>query len=530
MRIVTAEEMRQIDREAVAKGISTDVLMANAGRAVAEATRDWYGDVNGKEILVLVGPGNNGGDGLVAARHFHDWGAKVTLYLWGRRTEGDVNFAETQRRAIRFFCDDEERLPALVARADIIIDALLGTGKTRPIAGTLKRLLKHVAQAKKPDAYVVAVDLPTGLDADTGALDDAALPADLTVTLGYPKPGLFLLPGAGAVGRLSVADIGLPREPEGEWPLEMITPQLVKRHLPKRPAVAHKGTFGKVMIIAGSVNYVGAPALACIAAGRVGAGLVTLACGNQIYSIVAAKLFETTFLPLPDTPPGVLRGEAVDIVSRAAIDYDVILLGPGIGQHPATFSFVEQLLRWARAERTGRLAALAWIIDADGLNALCKMRRWPELVPQNAVLTPHPAEMARLLGSSVETVQSDRLSVARRAALEWRRVVVLKGANTIVAAPDGQTFINPCANPALATAGTGDVLAGAIAGFLAQGLEAKWAAVVGVFIHGLAGDIARDDIGEAGVLAGDLLNLLPEAINVTKADPPRQLVGDERYL
>lgn len=520
MKIVTAEQMRQIDREAAAKGMPTEFLMANAGKAVAEAIRDRYGDVAGREVLVLVGPGNNGGDGLVAANHLHDWGAKVSLYLWGRKVEGDVNFQATQQRGIPCAWADQDpgfaRLREMAARAHIVIDALLGTGKARPIAGTLKGLLEAFAQSKAPDAFVVAVDLPTGLDADTGGVDAATPVADLTVTLGYPKPGLFLLPGAAYVGRLVVADIGLPPEPEGASPLEMITPQMVKQHLPPRPAVSHKGTFGKVMVVAGSVNYVGAPVLACVGAGRVGTGLVTLACANEIYPILAGKLIETTFLPLPDTPPGLLRGEAVDVLARAMPDYDVVLVGPGIGQHPATASFVEQLLRWVRIERTGKFAGISWMIDADGLNALPRIRRWPEVVPPKAVLTPHPAEMARLLGASVEEVQSDRLGVARRTAAEWKRVVVLKGANTIVAAPDGQTFVNPSANPALATAGTGDVLAGAIAGFLAQGLDLKWAAVVGVFIHGLAGEIVRDEVGEAGALAGDLLDALPEAINRVK--------------
>lgn len=521
MKIVTAEEMRQIDRDAAAKGLPTEVLMANAGRAVAEEVKERIGDMADRRVLVLVGPGNNGGDGLVAASHLQEGGAKVDLYIWSRKTEGDANFAATQAKGIPFVKAEEDEgfkdLLCLTEKADVIVDSLLGTGKARAISGTLKGMLEVVARWRRGDAVVAAVDLPTGLDADTGAVDEATVPADFTVTLGYPKPGLFLLPGARYVGELSVADIGFPPEPEGQSPLEMIIPELVKQLLPARPALSHKGTFGKVMVVAGSVNYVGAPFLACVSAGRVGAGLVTLACANTIYPILASKLVETTFLPLLDSPPGLLYGEAMNVLVRALPDYNVALLGPGLGQEAVTKSFVDQLLRWVKSETTGKFKDVSWVIDADGLNALPSIRKWPDVIPQKAVLTPHPAEMGRLLGLSVEQVQADRLGVARRAAAEWGRVVVLKGAYTIVASPDGQTFVNPGANPALASAGTGDVLAGAIAGLMAQGLDPKRAAVAGVFIHGLAGDLVRDEVGDAGALAGDLLDLLPEAISVVKA-------------
>ncbi|MBI2955383.1 MAG: NAD(P)H-hydrate dehydratase [Chloroflexi bacterium] len=520
MRIVTAEEMRQIDREAAARGLPTAFLMANAGRAVAEAMRDRYGDLAGKDVLILVGPGNNGGDGLVAANHLRDWGAGVTLYIWNRAAEGDANFQAARERGISFVSAAEDeglaRLRDQAGRARIVVDALLGTGKARPIEGLLKQVLETIAQTRAVDTTVVAVDLPTGLDADTGALDAVTLPADLTVTLGYPKPGLFLLPGAAHVGKLAVADIGLPPEVEGQSSLEMITPALVKMHLPARPAISHKGTFGKVLVVAGSYNYIGAPFLACVGAGRVGAGLVTLACANQIYPILASKLVETTFLPLPDVVPGLLGSEAAGVLARFVAGYNVILLGPGIGHTPGTVSFVERLLRQAKSRRAKDFVGIPWLIDADGLNALAQIKRWPDLTPPQAVFTPHPTELARLLCAGVDQVQADRLGAARRGAQQSRQVVVLKGANTIVAAPDGQAFINPSANPALATAGTGDVLAGAIAGFMAQGLEPKWAAVAGVFIHSLAGEILREEIGEAGVLAGDLLDILPEAINMVK--------------
>lgn len=522
MKVVTAEQVREIDRKAAQSGLPTEVLMRNAGRAVAEKAIDCLGDVARREILVLVGPGNNGGDGLVAASHFHDAGARVTLYIWGRKTEGDANYDATQWRGIPVVRAEQDtglsELVRLSSRADVIVDSLLGTGKAREIAGLLKEVLETVAQKMPPGASVVAVDLPTGLNADTGAVDKVTIPANLTVTLGYPKPGLFLPPGLEYVGKVVVADIGFPPEPEGRSDLELTTSSMVKQVLPRRPLGSHKGTFGKVMVIAGSINYVGAPCLSCLGAGRVGAGLVTLASPATIHPIVAAKLTETTFLPLPDAPPGALRPEAVAALAREVPGYSTALLGPGLGQTPPTVEFVESLLKWAKSQVSPTSEFPRWVIDADGLNALNHIPKWWEYLPNGTVLTPHPAELGRLMGATVATIQADRLGQARRAATEWGCVVVLKGANTIIAAPDGQTFINPSANPALASAGTGDVLSGAIAGLLAQGVEPKWAAVAGVYIHAAAGEMVRDCLGDAGALAGDLIPRLPLAISVVKQD------------
>lgn len=521
MRVVTAEEMREIDRRAAQAGIPTEVLMRNAGRAVAEKTIEWLREVARSEILVLVGPGNNGGDGLVAANHFHDAGARVTLYIWRRKVEGDANFEATQWRGIPVVrAEDDEglvELSQLVSRADVIVDALLGTGKAREITGLLQAVLETVAQKMRPEASVVAVDLPTGLNADTGAVDKVTVPANLTVTLGYPKPGLFLPPGLECVGKLVVADIGFPPEPEGRSDLEMTTPSMVRQSLPRRPVGSHKGTFGKVMVIAGSINYVGAPCLSCLGAARAGAGLVTLASPTTIHPIVASKLTETTFLPLPDTLPGVLRTDAVAVLAREVPGFSAVLLGPGLGQSPPTIEFVESLLKWAGRSQTADHFQ-RWVIDADGLNALNHILKWWELLPSGTVLTPHPAELGRLMRATASEVQADRIGRARAAAVEWNCVVVLKGANTIIAAPDGQTFINPSANPALASAGTGDVLSGAISGLLAQGVEPKWAAVAGVYLHAAAGEMVRDSLGSAGALAGDLLPRLPLAIKAVRRE------------
>jgi len=374
---------------------------------------------------------------------------------------------------------------------------------------------------------VVALDVPSGLNSDDGTLDPAALPAELTVTLAAAKRGHVLLPGAGAVGKLVIGDIGIPPELYADIRLEMATPAQVSAFLPARPVGAHKGTFGKALIVAGSVNYTGAAYLAAGSATRVGTGLVTLAPPQAIHPIVAAHLTEATYLLLPHDM-GVLAPGAVKVLSEKVGEYDALLLGPGLGQEKPTEEFVSQLFWGGKAVRKRRLGFARerdeadvsseeiklppLIVDADGLNLLAKCENWWELLPGETILTPHPGEMARLMGCETKEVQSDRIGCATEMAARWGHVVVLKGAHTVVAAPDGQVSILPFANPAMATAGSGDVLAGAIVGMRAQGLAPFEAALVGAYLHGLAGELARDSMGDAGVVAGDLMGLLPLSI------------------
>ncbi len=533
MKVVTSSEMRQIDEKANAGGLSTATMMENAGRAVAEEIGRRI-ETKGQEILVLVGPGNNGGDGLVAARHLHDSGAKVNLYLWKRKITGDENFALTQKRGIPFLRarDDPDftGLRHLLSKAQLIIDALLGTGVSRPITGTLKGLLDTVREGlKEKPTFLVALDLPTGLDCDTGAVDPATIPAHLTVTLAFPKRGLFLFPGAAYIGELVVADIGIPEPLAQEIETDLATAEMVAQILPPRPLNAHKGTFGKALIVAGSVNYTGAAYLASAAATRVGTGLVTLALAENLHPILASKLLEVTFLLLPHDL-GALVPDALPLLAESLPDYDALLLGPGLGKEDQTVDFVHRLLGLHAAgvrrhigfmtgEEREELAPLELpplVVDADGLNALAQAPKWWKSLPGPAILTPHPGEMARLLDSSVKEIEEDRVGTVVRAAQKWGQVVVLKGAHSLVAAPDGRLTISPFANPGLATAGTGDVLAGAIVGFLAQGLLPYQAAIAGVFLHGLAGEMARQEVGETGMVAGDLLPLLPQAIRSLK--------------
>ncbi|MGE5139558.1 MAG: NAD(P)H-hydrate dehydratase, partial [Rudaea sp.] len=424
----------------------------------------------------------------------------------------------------------------------LIVDAFLGTGVTRPIEGQLKDILTTVRAeiqtlrsrepelvspahpaARPPMPRVAAVDLPSGLNPDTGALDPAALPADLTVTFALPKVGQYAFPGAAAVGELIIADIGIRREWASDVPLEVATGDEIRALLLARPRESNKGTFGKAMIACGSTDFTGAPRLAAAAAGRVGAGLVTLAVPRTIHPIVASTLNEATYLPLHDDG-GAWSPEAVAPLLDRARDYSALLVGCGFGRAPSTEEFVSGLI--VKAENI----APGVVIDADALNALAEK---PDLLKAAhfsapPVLTPHPGEMARLAGSSIADVQQDRVGAATHHARECNAIVVLKGAFTVVASPDGRAVLLPFADAALATAGTGDVLAGAIAGFLAQyraALEkarredagststaAFNAALVGGYIHGLAGQLAGSEIGLTGVVAGDLVPRLPDAI------------------
>lgn len=553
MKIVTVEQMRAIEKAADALGLTYATMMENAGRAIA----DWIErkGVKDRRVVVLVGPGNNGGDGLVAAYYLHQAGASVSVYCWKRETEGDENWARVQNTGIPTYQSGEDEhykeLRRLVAHADWILDALLGTGVSRPITGTLQKILITVREEierrktnEESSAFVqtlptkveqtskaptiVAVDVPSGLNCDTGEVDPATIPADITVTLAFPKTGLFLFPGAGYVGKLVIADIGIPIKLAADISLEMITPAMVKTLLPKRPKDGHKGTFGKVMVVAGSANYTGAPCLAASAAMRVGAGLVTLGIAASLHPILASKLSEATFLLLPHEM-GALVPEAVKVLQERLSGYDALLLGPGIGRDEKTVEFVARLLSLPMGEKKARMGFLEsttdqadtrsplppLVIDADGLNALADIKTWSQFLhrlPHGVVLTPHPGEMSRLLGTTIEEVAANRIALARRAAQEWAVVVVLKGAYTVVASPNGTACINPFANPALATAGTGDVLAGMIAGLLAQGLPPFEAAVAGTYLHGLAGQMVSEEIGVAGAVAGDLLPRLPLSI------------------
>lgn len=518
MKIVRVAQMKQLEDLVIQQGISSERLMENAGRSVAtEIAKFRGGTLNSAKILILVGPGNNGGDGLVAGRYLYDWGADVTCFFWGRTLESDPNKNRLIHRGVRLLdpgiSSETEKIADNVKTADIIIDALFGTGRQRPISGGLENILGIIAaeKATRPALDIVAVDLPSGIDADTGAVDPATLSADVTITFAYPKLGHYLFPGAGSIGRLVVSDIGIPDELGGDIPVETITSEMVASLLPNRPANANKGTFGKVLVIGGSLNFTGAPCLAAMGALRSGAGLVTVAVANSIHQIVASKLTEPTFLPLPEAEPGIIGPEVVERLNEVVGQYDVVLIGPGLGRHYSTINFLKRFLLGNVS-----LAGQNVILDADGLYALSGTTHWWRSLSARLIITPHPGEMARLMNKSISEIETDRFGYASRAAADWRVVVTLKGAHTIVSDPKGITRFDTHQNPALASGGTGDVLSGLIAGFVAQGRDLLTAACCGVYIHGQAGDLAREDLGDTGVIAGDLLARLPLAIKGTR--------------
>ena len=511
MHIVTVDEMRELEARAEREyGLTSHILMENAGKSAAEILVEYMSKQHSKsrrevhEMLVLVGPGNNGGDGLVMARHLEQWGAHISTYHWKEQLL-TVNGREIPQE------DTAQELEEIIQRADYILDALLGTGRSRPLPDSMRSLLGRVHQEreKRAELRVIAIDLPTGLNADTGEVDPGTIPVDVTITLACPKQGFFFFPGREYIGELHVGSIGLPPEIESHLKTEMLTGQLVNSVLPKRPLNSNKGTFGKVMLFCGSPPYPGSAFLAGNAAGRIGAGLVTLAVSEQMLPIYASTFHETTFVLLPEEEAGSF--ECVSTLKSHLEGYRALLMGPGLGQSPYIREVILELLEELRAMPDEQRPHL--IVDADGLNNLSALERWWTLLPPGTVITPHPGEMGRLChGLKVSGGGIDRLELSRSKAQEWQVPLVLKGACTLVTDPYGRTRINWQANPALATAGTGDVLAGMIAGLLAQKVDPFDAASAAVHLHAAASELVSAQIGDTGLLASDLLPQIPRAI------------------
>jgi len=513
LKVVTAAEMRAIEDRLEQAGVSTDTLMENAGLAVARTARRMLGPLAGVPVVVLAGSGNNGADGLVAARHIRRWGARVTAYICRERGVPDPKLEDATSDGVDIVTVSEDpgldRLRSLLDSSHLVIDAMLGTGRARPIEGVFKDILNILSDTRRGSPRtapkLLALDLPTGLNCDTAEVDPSCVPADVTIALGYPKRGHLTFPGAGVVGELEVADIGIPPGLDDDVQVSLLTSEWARNVLPDRPGDSHKGTFGRTMIVAGSRNFLGAAYLAAASAARVGSGLVTIAIPGSLVSSVAPTAIEPTFLPLPESREGVVSPDAADEVLEAMSGYSSLLVGCGLGQADETRGMVERLLlSGADLPPT--------IVDADGLNTLARVRDWHHRWPANAVLTPHPGEMMRLVSGSDLYGDADRLELASAGAREWSKTVVLKGAYTVIAHTDGVAEIAPFSNPGLATAGTGDVLAGAIAGLMSQGLDPETAASLGVYLHGLAGEAVRERLGDTGMVASDLLPELPVTI------------------
>jgi len=507
LRLVTATEMNAVDRIAIQDfGIPGVVLMENAGLRVVEVITRLLGNPTGKTVVVFAGKGNNGGDGFVVARHLHNRGTKVQVFLDAERDKisGDalinLNIWEKMGQKVFPLHKNINLVRLALVNADLVVDALYGTGFRGSVREHMVPVIEAINASGKP---VVAVDVPSGLEADSGKVHGPCVRADYTVTFALPKLGLVLAPGSEYVGKLEVADISIPSAAVANIDSRRfyLTEQLVKEWWPNRPSLAHKGNFGRVLIIAGSRGMSGAAVLAALAAIRSGAGLVTLGVPASIHDIAEAKLTEVMTFPLPETDRGTLSRTALDEVLDRSRNADVLAIGPGLGNNADVAALVKETL--LRVE-------IPCVLDADALNAMSGRTELFRVVKSDLILTPHPGEMSRLTGLSINQVQDNRLETVTKKATEWHAVVVLKGAGTIVAGPDGTLYVNGTGNPGMASGGTGDVLTGVIAGLAAQGLPSLHATAAGVFLHGLAGDAAASEKGMTGMLAGDLLEKLPK--------------------
>jgi len=546
MKLVTVEEMRAIEQEADANGLSYAQMMENAGHGLADEIQLLvYGKESEREALGLVGPGNNGGDTLVAlARRAAD-GWRARAYLIRRKIDpekigagGDVLVERLKKEGGEIILADDDpqfdKLTAFIGSADVIVDGVLGTGFQLPLKAEVAKVLAAVNQAVAElpwPPYVIAVDCPSGVDSETGETAEEAIPASVTVCMAAIKRGLLKFPAFELAGELRVVDIGLTDEVKAWKKIKhsVADDETVEDFLPLRPADSHKGTFGTALIAAGSINYPGAPFLAGRAAYRVGAGLVQLAVPSPVQMAIAGQLPEATWVLLPQEM-GVIAASAAEVLLKSFDRATALLIGPGLGTEAATQDFISAFLKGKAATKksAGRIGFVheqsgptdqksatvpPLVIDADGLRLLAKIEGWAKLLPADSILTPHPGEMAALTGLEKEAVQADRLNLALKYAEEWGHVVVLKGAFTVVAAPDGRATLIPVATSALAHAGTGDVLAGLIVGLRAQGVEAYAAAVAGAWIHAQAGLYAAEKIGsEASVLAGDVLEAIVDVM------------------
>lgn len=508
MRVVTGREMQAIDRAAIEKHrIPSLNLMQQAGTKVALRIERLLGTGQARKIAVVCGSGNNGGDGFVAARLLYEVGFTVKVFVLGRpdklTPDARVNF-EKIRELVKPVFVSRTALSALrkaVGEADLIVDALFGTGFSGRPDALAAQVIKVVNES---DAEIFAVDVPSGVEADTGRVAGEAVKAERTITFGLPKLGCLIVPGAAYCGDVEVVDIGFPAELiRAPGTLSLATPDELSQMLPKRKPDTHKKECGRVFVVAGSVGMTGAAAMTAEAALRAGAGIVTLGVAESLNDIMEVKLTEVMTAPLPETPARSLDAGAYHTVVDKLKEFDVAAIGPGLSQHESTVKLVRDLLENVKAPI---------VLDADGLNALAGQGNLLKKRPGPTVITPHPGELARLSGQTVTAVQRDRVAAARRAARTWKVVCVLKGTRSVIADPSGQAYINPTGNSGLASAGTGDVLTGVIASLWAQGTKPLEAAVLGCYLHGLAGDMVMKEKTIYGLIATDLIESLPKAV------------------
>jgi len=503
--LVGAETMRALDRHTIeVLGVPGEVLMESAGRSVAELALSMHAELpQAHGIHVVCGAGNNGGDGLVVARHAAQAGVRVAVELVADpehlSDDAERNLARARAVGVRVTTEPQElQVP------HVVVDALFGTGLSREVTGKAAAAIERIRRAREHGSRVLSVDVPSGLDADRGAILGCAVKADRTLAISLPKVGLALEPGRKLAGEVSVIRIGIADEAPGVFPdAELWKAMAVAKALPERPAAGHKGTFGHVLVVAGSAGKTGAAALAAEGAARSGAGLVTLACPAGLNDILEVKCTEAMTVAVPETAGRDLSAAAVDDLLELAATRDAVVIGPGIGRSPDAAACMRAFAR--RVERPV-------VIDADGLTAL---KGEPEMLASRShptVLTPHPGEAAELLGSDAASVNADRIGAAQRLAERSGAIVVLKGAGTVCVKPGARPVLNATGGPALATGGTGDVLAGVVGSLLAQGLDPLSAAVCGVFVHGATSDRLAVTRSGVGVLAGELAAAIPETL------------------
>ncbi len=508
MKVALVDEMRKIDQRAVAEfGVAELVLMENAGHRTAEAVAELLGSIREKNICVLAGSGNNGGDAFAAARHLANGGAKVKVFFIGDLTHltksATINRRIVQNMEIELHSLEGERswdrLQVVLRFSDVLVDGVLGTGFKGDLRADIRRLVKLVNSMGKP---VVAIDVPTGVAADTGQVDGDAVQAACTVALGLPKPGHLLCPGGAMAGKILVDDIGIPSVLLGMGIRQsLLDDELASTLIPPRPIDAHKGTCGRFLVIAGSSGMSGAAVMAAQAVLRAGAGTVTLAVPASLHELMEVKLTEVMTCPIPELEPGIMGGDdSLGVLLQMVDKYDAVLMGPGMGRREETLDLIRNL-----AEFTSK----PLILDADAVYAfrghLDKLKECKQI----PILTPHLGEMAALLEVTVQTLRSALLESARKMAKDYQAVFVVKSECTLTVYPDEEVFFSTQGNPGMATAGSGDVLAGTILGLMKQ-TESGLAPLAGVYLHGKAGCLAAEEFGE-GLIASDILNKLPQA-------------------
>jgi hydroxyethylthiazole kinase-like uncharacterized protein yjeF len=511
MKIVTAAQMQALDRRAIEAGIPSLTLMENAGTAVATAMERAFGPLAGKTITVFCGKGNNGGDGFVVARLLKRKGARVRVILAAPLSSLKGDPRTMCRRFVKLAGPSAVRTCpaddlAQAKDSQVIVDALLGTGLSAKVSGPYERAVRVMNESGAP---LVAVDLPSGIQADTGAVMGVAVRATFTVTFARPKLGLYVGAGIDHAGVVQIADIGIPSSDADavDSRFSLLTLDDCRRLLPPRAPSSHKGTFGHAGIIAGSVGKTGAAALAARAALRAGTGLVTVATPTSVNDTLEAKLLEVMTAPMPETKARTLSRSSLDRLLAFAHARTAVAVGPGLTTHPETVDLLQALI--PRLEKPA-------VLDADALNALAGRTGLLAECKIPPILTPHPGEMARLEEEATpRSVNADRIGTALRFTQRRGALLVLKGARTIVAHPDGRLAICPTGNPGMATAGAGDVLTGMIVGLLAQQLDAWSAACVGTYYHGLAGDLTAVELGAMGMTAGDIIERIPYALTQT---------------